>query len=155
MRVWALVSLTVLACISTPRAFGPLTLEDAAEQSTDGKRRTSVLLVRDAEQARSRGDLRTSRALITRALRIDGQNPYAFVQLGRLALEESDPRLALVNFEQGQLLFKTIEPTNTRWAARVLRLRAEAHLRLGEHDRAETLKNEAEGIAPSGLSAGR
>ena len=121
-----LLGLGLLACAHRGlEGHGPLTLEAAAASAPEGPRRASLYELLKASEALEHGELESARAMASRALRIDGQNPYAYFVLAQVAVEARDPETALRHLDQAEVLFVAVEPRNTRWPARVVDLKAQ------------------------------
>lgn len=152
---WRLLSALLgwgLACAVQPALDSqqPSTLEEAAALAAEGPPRASIHLVIRAAQARERGELRTAQELASRALRIDGRNPYAYLVLGQVAAESDEEDAALRYLEQAQLLFSLTPTGQPRWIARVLRVEAELRDRAGEADEAALLRRQADSLDAGG-----
>ncbi|MCZ6713796.1 MAG: hypothetical protein O7B29_07615, partial [Deltaproteobacteria bacterium] len=100
------------------------------------------------------GELRTAQELASRALRIDGRNPYAYLVLGQVAAESDEEDAALRYLEQAQLLFSLTPTGQPRWIARVLRVEAELRDRAGEADEAALLRRQADSLDAGGSRPG-
>ncbi len=137
-----------LACAVGPQPLSqePTTLEEAAALAAEGPQRASIHLIIQAAQARERGELRPAQELASRALRIDGRNPYAYLVLGQLAAESYEEDAAFRYLEQAQLLFSLTPTGQPRWIARVLRVEAELRDRVGEVDEAALLRRQADSL---------
>ncbi len=137
-----------LACAVGPGPDSrvPATLEEAAALAVEGPQRASIHLVIRAAEARERGELRTAQEIASRALRIDGRNPYAYFLLGQLAAEFHEEDAASRYLEQAQLLFSLTPTGQPRWIARVLRVEAELRDRAGGVDEAALLRRQADSL---------
>jgi tetratricopeptide (TPR) repeat protein len=142
----AILGLVLLGGCVHPRAVGsrgPTTLEEAAALAPEGERRASIHLVARADRALADGSLGTARDLASRAIRIDGQNPYAYLLLGEVGAASGEYQAALRYLEQAKLLFEMTDPPSEIWISRVLRLMADLLEEMGEVDRARRLRREA------------
>jgi len=140
-----LVALLAAACVVTPRSGSedPLTLEEAAAVALEGPQRASIHLVIRAAQSLEGGELGTARETASRALRIDGRNPYAYFVLAQVAAESDEGDAAFRYLEQAQLLFSLTPTGHSRWIARVLRLEADLREREGDDQEALLLRRQA------------
>ena len=129
-----------------PGSREPSTFEEAAALAAEGPQRASIHLVIRAAEARERGELRTAQEIGSRALRIDGRNPYAYLVLGQLAAESHEEDAAFRYLEQAQLLFSLTPTGQPRWIARVLRIEAGLRDRAGEADEAALLRRQADSL---------
>jgi hypothetical protein len=125
-----LVAVLVGACVTSPPHPIPGRLREAADLATDPARRASLQFTARAEDARIRSDLGTGQALAGRALRLDGQNPYAYLVLARVLADMGDYAEALRTALIAEERFAAEEPWNEPWqertAALIERLRRES-----------------------------
>ena len=146
--LWVVLLGLVSACVVGPAldSRGPATLEEAAALAPEGAPRASIHLVIQADQALERGELGRAREIASRALRIDGRNPYAYLVLGQVAAESGEQDAALRYLEQAQLLFSLDPAGNTRGIARVLRLEADLRSQAGDVEGAALLRRQADAL---------
>ncbi len=147
IRLVALLGLAG-ACAAAPAldSAEPATLEEAAALAPEGTQRASIHLVIRAAQSLESGDLGTAREVASRALRIDGRNPYGYFVLGQVAAESDEDEAALRYLEQAQLLFSLTPTGNPRWIARVMRLEADLRERVGDVEGAGLLRRQADSL---------
>ena len=143
-----LVLSSLLACAlrTASDAPGPVTLAEAADQAPEGPRRASLHLVVQASESFEMGDLAAARAAASRALRVDGRNPYAYLVLGQVAAASGESDTALRYLEQAQLLFSLDATLDPHWIARVLRVEAQLRSEAGEVEEAALLRRQADAI---------
>ncbi len=148
-----LVLSSLLACAlrTASDAPGPVTLAEAADQAPEGPRRASLHLVVQASESFEMGDLAAARAAASRALRVDGRNPYAYFVLGQVTAASGEFDTALRYLEQAQLLFSLDATIHPHWIARVLRVEAQLRSEAGEVEEAALLRRQAD-VIESGSS---
>ena len=71
------------------------------------RRGASLQLVREALEADAQGQPDQALSRYERAVRIDPQNPYAFLALARFRLDQGDAALARASLDQAQLLVES------------------------------------------------
>ncbi|MFQ5513900.1 MAG: tetratricopeptide repeat protein [Myxococcota bacterium] len=153
-RLFLLVMLALGGCLSLRAPHGPRTLEEAAAAVPEGEARASIHLVARGEEALRAGELERAHALASRALRLEGDNGYAYLLLGQVAAASGELEGALRYLEEARLVFQISEPPNERWLARTLRLEAVLQERRGRPDEAARLRAQAEVLDPGGELAG-
>ena len=142
----AILGLVLLGGCVHPRGVGPrgpTTYQEAAALAPEGERRASIHLVARADRALADGSLGTARDLASRAIRIDGQNPYAYLLLGEVGAASGEYQAALRYLEQAKILFGLANPPSELWISRVLRLMADLLEQMGDVDQARRLRREA------------
>ena len=142
--------LLVLGCVAAGPPKGPIDLASAAELAEPGTPRASIHLVARAERAMEQGALGRARELASRAVRIDGQNPYAYLLLGEVAGASGEHETALRYLQQAGLLFRGTDPLNEVWLARTLRLEACLLEQLDRAGEARRLRDEADALDRGG-----
>jgi tetratricopeptide (TPR) repeat protein len=144
--------IAVGCAVPAPRA--PATLETAAAALPEGPARASVDLVREAAAALEAGDVDPARALVARALRVDGRNPHAYYLLGWIGLARGDLRAARRDLDQAEALLAARAPADPPWQGKVLRVRAQLLLREGDPAGARALLARADQLDPEGSMPG-
>ena len=121
-----------------------LRVSDAALEG-DATRRASLRLVLQGLDEDEAGKAETARSSYERAIQIDSTNPYAYLALARLEVDEGRFDRALEAIDQAELLFGDAGPGVE---AHLAGLRGAASLGKGYGGEAGVLLDEASRLAP-------
>lgn len=155
VRVGALglvAALGLAGCASAPlpgalRREPTLRLSEVADVG-DATRRASQRLVLDGLEHDAASDPAPALARYERALRIDPQNPYAWLAIARHYVATDRPEPALRALEQAEILFEADGPIPPRVAPHVVGLRGAALRRRGRTAEGARLLLQAGDLAP-------
>ena len=149
-RVGILLAALLTACaVGGPRhPTGPASYAEAASMAPEGQERASIYLVAAADEALESGDLGAARSLASRALRLFGDNPYAYYLLAEVAAASGEHDVALRYLGEARLLLEPQQPSNEVWLARTLRLEARLLEENGQPGEARALRGHADRLAP-------
>ena len=114
----------------------------------EGQARASIFLVAAADESLASGDLGAARALASRALRLWGDNPYAYYLLAEVAAASGEHDVALRYLGEARLLLEPPQTSNEIWLARTLRLQARLLEENGDPGQARTLRGHADRLVP-------